>query len=387
MVSAAASSGRGDLIQVSRPVIGPEEETSVLDVLRSGWVGQGPKVVEFERELAALLEVEHAVAVSSGTAALHLALLALGVGPGDAVIVPDFTFPASANVVRHCGAEPILLDIDSDSLNLSVNELELFLERDTEIVAGRTLDRRTGRAVKAIMAVHLFGLPLAMEPVVRLAGRYGLAIVEDAACALGARDSLGLCGTIGDVGCFSFHPRKVITTGEGGLLVTRSAGLAATARSLRNQGMCQAEGGVAFSHAGYNFRMSDVNAAIGMAQLGKLDTISERHREIARWYDAELASVEGLRLPARADGRIFQAYVVVVERVSRDAVITSLRAAGVESVRGTYAVSAQPAYEGFSRSVNAMHAQECSLALPLHTGLDRSDVVRVCAALKAALDA
>lgn len=374
-------------LQISRPAIGPEEEALVLEALRSGWVGQGPRVAEFEEALASLLGVEHAIAVSSGTAALHLALLAVGVGPGDAVLVPDFTFPASANAVRHCGAEPILLDIDPATLNLSLDALADYLDHAAEQKDGAMIDRRSGRPVKAIMPVHLFGLPLPMVALLARARACGLAVVEDAACALGARDGAAQCGTQGDAGCFSFHPRKVITTGEGGLVVTRRPEIAEAIRNLRNHGMRSVGGQIEFSAAGYNFRMSDINAAVGLAQLRKLPMICERHAEVARWYDEALAGVRGVRRPARADGRIYQAYVVVLDTPGvRDAVIDALRTAGIESVRGTYAVSAQPAYAGIAACPHAQYAQENSIALPMHTGVDRAAAGMVARALARAID-
>jgi len=386
MVSTTAGGDRVAPIPVSKPALGPEEEAQVVEVLRSRWVGQGPKVAEFERQLAQVLGVEHAVAVSSGTAALHVALLTLGIGPGDAVLVPDFTFPASANAVRHCGAEPILLDIDLDTLNLSLDGLARFLEQQTKTASGDLIDRPSGRIIKAIMAVHLFGLPLAMQLLMQLAGRYGLAIVEDAACALGARDHSGLCGTVAEVGCFSFHPRKLITTGEGGLLVTGRSEIAERARSLRNHGMSRTGDGVAFAHAGFNYRMSDVSAAVGLAQVSKLQAIVGCHDEIAFWYDAELETCAALRLPKRVEGRIYQAYVVLVEHADiRDRVIRRLRDAGIESVPGTYAVSAQPAYGNTPVCPNALYAQQRGLALPLHTELERRTVARIAAELRHAL--
>ena len=373
-------------IPVSKPALGPEEEAQVVEALRSRWVGQGPKVAEFEQQLAQVLGVEHVVAVSSGTAALHLALLTLGIGSGHAVLVPDFTFPASANAVKQCGAEPLLLDIDLDTLNLSLDELTQFLEQQTKTASGALIDRRSGQVIKAIMAVHLFGLPLAMQPLMQLADRYKLAIVEDAACALGARDDSGLCGTVADVGCFSFHPRKVITTGEGGLLVTHRSEVAECARSLRNHGMTQTRDGVVFAHAGFNYRMSDVSAAVGLAQVSKLQSIVGRHNEIARWYDTELESCNAVRLPKRVEGRIYQAYVVLVEHADiRNRVIRQLKDAGIESVSGTYAVSAQPAYGDKPVCPNALYAQQRSLALPLHTELERRMVARIARELRSAL--
>ena len=382
-MASKAHTKRIKAVSVSRPDIGPADEAQVLEVLRSRWVGQGPKVAEFERQVATVLDIKYAIAVNSGTSALHLALCGLGVGPDDAVIVPDFTFPASANVVRHCGAEPILLDVDPNTLNLNVDDLEKFLKTGSRFESGELRDTKTGRRIKGIMAVHLFGLPMAMERTLELAQTYRLAIVEDAACAFGARDTAGFCGTGGDVGCFSFHPRKIITTGEGGMVVTNRADVAEKVTTLRNHGITRTESTLAFVSEGFNFRMSDINAALGIAQLHKLQSIIERHSEIANWYDEALADVDALRLPAKLDGRIYQAYVVLLERHDRKHVLDRLREADIESVAGTYSVSAQPAYKDMASCPNSQFAQRQSLALPLHTALDKPIIERICNTLRA----
>lgn len=370
-------------IPVSRPWLGAAEEAQVLEVLRSGWLTRGPKVGEFERRLAQFLGVEHAIAVNSGTAALHLALAALGAGPGDAVIIPDFTFPATANAVRHCGAEPILVDVELETFNLSLEALQAFLGTKAEPTRQGLRWRHTGYRIRFIVPVHLFGLPVPMDPIRELAETHGLTVVEDAACALGARDGTRLCGTIGDVGCFSFHPRKVITTGEGGLVVTGDAGVAERVRSLRNHGMNVHDGKAAFTAVGYNYRMSDVHAAIGVAQMESLDFILRRHAEIAAWYDERLDTAPGLQRPKRSAGRIYQAYVVWLEgNDRRDRILAGLRESGIECVLGTYAISAQPAFKGLTRCLNSVRAQEGSLALPLHPGLDEATVDRVCTHLR-----
>lgn len=371
-------------IQVARPWLDEAERSAIDEVLRSGWLTKGPKVVEFERRVGDFLGVEHAVAVSSGTTALHLALLALGIGPGDGVIVPAFTFPASANVVLHCGAEPVLVDIDVRTFNTSGELLENLLARETEPTPNGPRMKRNGTVLKAVMPVHLFGLPLKMAPVLDLARRHKLRIVEDTACALGARDGDAYCGAIGDLGCFSFHPRKLITTGEGGMVVTRDASLAEKMRSLRNHGAGTAAGSGPFPLAGYNYRMSDVNAAIGIAQMDKLDTITRRHDEIARWYDGLLTGDARVATPDAANGRVYQAYVVQLDDpIDRGRVIAQMAARGIECVLGAHSLCELPPFSATCRPCpESGRAARSSLALPLHVGLQRDAVRAVCDALR-----
>jgi dTDP-4-amino-4,6-dideoxygalactose transaminase len=376
----------GDLVQrvqVARPWLDEAERAAIGEVLQSGWLTKGPRVSAFEDRVGTYLGIDHVVAVSSGTTALHLALAALGIGPGDAVVVPAFTFPASANVVRHCGAEPILLDIDLRSFNMTADALEALLSDETEPTPRGPRIRGTDTVIKAIMPVHLFGLPVAMGPVLDVARRYNLRIVEDAACAFGARDGRAFCGTIGDLGCFSFHPRKIITTGEGGVVVTRDAALAEAMRSLRDHGGCKQGGRLVFARTGYNYRLSDIHAAIGISQMDKVDRIIRRYDEIARWYDEGLAGDPRIETPAGVDGRVYQAYVVRLgDAIDRDRVIASMAACGIECVLGTYSLCEQPPFSESCRPCpEAGRAARSSLALPLHVGLDKETVRAVCDAL------
>lgn len=358
------------MIRVARPEIEPADMLAVSEVLASGMLVQGERVRAFEERLAGLLGSAHAVAVSSGTAALHLALLALGIGPGDEVVVPDFTFPASANVVELVGATPVLVDVELATFNLDPAEL------------ARAVTPRT----KALMPVHLFGLPAAMDTVLDLARERSLAVVEDAACALGARYRGRPCGTLGTLGCFSFHPRKLITTGEGGLVVTGDGRLADRLRLLRNHGQAAGPEGVRFEAAGFNYRLTEPAAALGLAQLARLNTILARREALARHYQAALEGIPGLAVPRVPEGMrsAWQAYVVLLpEGTNRDALQASLKAAGIETTPGTYAVSAQPHFAGRGPVLpRSSAAQRRSLALPLHTRLDESEVDLVAGALR-----
>lgn len=360
-------------IRAGSPEIGDEELRAVAEVLRSGFLVQAARVQEFERRVAAYLGVGHAVAVSSGTAALHLAVLALGIGPGDEVLVPDYTFPASANVVERAGATPVLVDVRLDTYNVDVDAL-------AAAVTSRT---------KAIMPVHLFGLPADMDPVLEVARAHRLHVIEDAACALGATYRGRKCGAMGAANAFSFHPRKVITTGEGGMVTTNDAALAERVTRLRNHGQQVQDGRVRFVDAGLNYRMTDIQGALGVAQMDRLDGILARRAELAARYDAALAGVRGLTRPIVPDGlrSAWQGYVVRLDDdVDRGALQARLRGQEIETLIGTYAVSAQPHYAGPGRPLpSARRAQEHCLSLPMHTRLADEDVDTVAAALREAL--
>lgn len=354
------------------PEIGKEELDLIQKVLESGYLTTGPMTEQFEELVAKYIDVRHAIAVSSGTSALHLALICLGIGPGDEILVPDFTFPASANVVKHCGAIPVLVDIDMATFNIDVKNLE------TKI---------TPRA-KAIMPVHLFGLSADMDPILDLARRHKLWVVEDAACALGAEYKGRKCGSMGDLGCFSFHPRKVITTGEGGMIVTNNDEWAERLRSLRNHGMRKKGDERFFAEAGYNYRLSDVLSAIGVAQMKKLDSIIAKRLELADWYHQALSGSDMLTLPLPPEGykHIYQTYAVLLdERINRQDVIRSLYQLGIEANIGTYSVSAQPAYQPWKVLPNSMRAYKRALALPFHTRMAKHDLAEVADKLSSVL--
>jgi perosamine synthetase len=366
-------------IWLSRPQAGEAELDEIRAVLESGMLTQGPKVAEFERIVADLVGVSHAFATTSATTALHLALVAAGIGPGDEVLVPDFTFPATANVVVQQGAVPVLVDIDLDTFAIDAADLE---------------QRITDRA-RAIMPVHPFGLPADMTAVMRIADARGLAVIEDAACALGAIHAGRQVGGIGLAGCFSFHPRKSITTGEGGMITTSDERLADRIRLLRSHGGVRAQGRFTFEEAGFNYRMSDILAAVGVAQARRLDAFLATRRQVAAWYDERLAGWEQLRTPRVPAGstHTYQSYVVLLDPdLRRDDVIAALRDDGIETTIGTYALHAQPFFQRAyglqpgdrARSLTAFAR---GLALPLHGGMSEGDVDLVTERLEVALRA
>lgn len=362
------------MIPIAKPYLGDEEKQAVCDVMNSGWLAQGTKVAEFERRVCEVTGTKFAVASSSCTASLHMALLALGIGSGDEVLVPAFTFTATANAVEHAGARPVFVDIDPSTLNIDSNEVELYLRHD-----------RDGR-IKAIIPVHLFGLCVEMERLLTLAESHGLHVVEDAACALGSSHNSRPAGSIGDVGCFSFHPRKSITTGEGGMLTTNDPAIAERAQSLRNHGATVSdfqrhEQGVyslpEFATLGYNYRMTDIQAAIGIEQVKKLSWIIQQQREIAARYDETLGSADWLQLPLASPGRTYQSYVVVLRTADvhlRDSVMAALAEKDIMTRPGTYAVHALGYYRKKYRIreddfPNTLRANRLSIALPLYAGM------------------
>jgi perosamine synthetase len=343
------------VIRLAWPDLGEEELAAVAEVLESGQLTMGPKVEEFEKLLAEACGVEHAVVVSSGTAALHLAVLALGIGPGDEVIVPDYTFPATANVVALAGATPVLVDVDPETMNMRP-------EAVADAVTGST---------RAVLVVHLFGRPARWEEI-EAAVPEGVELLEDAAGALGARRGGRLCGGLGRLGCLSFHPRKIVTTGEGGAVTTDDGEVAGAIRTMRHHGWRETE----MPAPGLNYRLSDVLCALGIPQLRRLDAmLSERER---------LAGLYAERLPDRVlapsadegDRHGWQAYVVQLDR--RDEALEALRAAGIQAQIGTYALHRLGAYDGHGPFTGSASVYERALALPFHNRLTGAEVDRVC---------
>lgn len=364
-------------IPLARPALEAEAEAAVLAVLRSGQLVRGDAVVAFEHELAALLGVPYAVAVGSGTAALHLALAAVDVGPGDEVVLPDLTFPGVANVIEHLGAIPVTVDVSVETFNAAPDEL-------LAAVTPRT---------RAVIPVDQFGLPAVVAPLVAASARGGWALVPDAACAIGASRDGVPCGTGGALGCFSFHPRKLIVTGEGGAVATHDEALADRVRVLQNHGM-EGDGFCRFRRLGWNYRMSNVHAAVAAGQIARLgEQIAER-RQLAAWYDESLSQIAGVRIPVghRDPANVFQSYVVLLEEdVSRDAVLQGLRRRAVEATIGSYAIHLQPHYrERFPEAAarprpRSAAAFRQSIALPLFPGMARVWQERVVAALAEAI--
>jgi dTDP-4-amino-4,6-dideoxygalactose transaminase len=342
------------LIRLARPDVGAEEAAAVAEVLESGQLTLGPKVTEFEAGLAEACGVEHALVVSSGTAALHLAVLALGLGPGDEVLVPAYTFPSTANVVAHVGATPVLVDVDPRTMNLDP-------ERAHAAVTPRT---------RAVIAVHLFGRPLDWEALPA-----ELDFVEDAAGALGARRRGRPCGGLGRLGCLSFHPRKIVTTGEGGAVTTNDAEVAQRIREMRDHGIVDRRGAFEIATPGLNYRLSDILCAVGIPQLARLEELLQARERVAAAYADRLAGLVDLPAADEGDRHGWQAYVVQLDR--RDEALQALREHGIEAQIGTYALHRLAAYRDQGPFPGADRCYERALALPFHTRLREEDLDRV----------
>ncbi|MFN3656986.1 MAG: DegT/DnrJ/EryC1/StrS family aminotransferase [Pseudolabrys sp.] len=364
-------------VHIALPATGDDEWQAVREPLLSGWLTQGPKVAAFEREFAQRHKVDHALATTSCTTALHLALVALGVGRGDEVVVPSFTWVATANAVLYCGATPVLCDVDPRTFNIDPQSLASKLSAQT----------------KAVIPVHLFGLCADMDAI-RAVLPPGIKIVEDAACAAGAAYKGTPAGSLGDAGCFSFHPRKSVTTGEGGMMTTNDKALAERANVLRNHGASISEEQrhhgpqpylmASFDELGFNYRMTDIQAAIGSVQLTKLDRFIEERDRWARYYRERLADVAWLRHPvAPNDGRhAWQAYVTYVDPkvapLPRDEIMSALEKQGVATRPGTHAVHTLGYYkERFGYRVGdlpgALDCQQNTMAIPLHNRMVQDD--------------
>jgi perosamine synthetase len=394
-----ADPGGAERIPIARPSFGPRERELVDEAVRSGWVVQGPFVGEFERRFEAYTGVGHAVATTSCTTALHVAVEILGAGPGDEVIVPAFTWVATPNAVEYAGATPRFCDVDLVTFNMDVAEVEALMS-----------DRTVG-----IVAVHLFGLCADMEPLRELACAHGLWLLEDAACAFGASYRGRPAGTLGDAACFSFHPRKSLTTGEGGMFTTDREDHARLARSLRDHGASQTprqrdEGSrphslSAFEALGFNYRMTDLQGALGCAQMERADWILEQRRERAARYHRLLADCEWLAKPVAPEGDVhgYQAYVCLfrpdeptmagVESLEsrRNAIMDALDEAGIATRPGTHA----PVEAGYYVNKYGLQpgafpcahlAERLTIALPLYPDMTGDDQDRVCSELVQAFE-
>ena len=372
-------------IQIAQPDTGEEEWQAVREPLMTGWLTQGPKVAEFEKTFAKRHDVTSALATTSCTTALHLILAAMEIGPGDEVIVPSFTWIASANAVVYCGATPVLTDVDPATFNLDPADV-------ARKVTGRT---------KAIITVHLFGLCADIDAIAQAAP--GVTIIEDAACAAGAVYKGRSAGSLGAAAAFSFHPRKSITTGEGGMVTTNDADLTERMTMLRNHGASISEAQrhhgphpyllPEFNLPGFNYRMTDLQAAVGLVQLGKLDKFIAQRRKGAEYYADELADIDWLRLPVVPEGsaHAWQAYVCYVDPNSsplpRNEIMDQLQQRGVSTRPGTHAVHMLGYYNRrFGLSIDDLPgSRDCdlnSMAIPLHTRMSVEDYQYVVASIR-----
>jgi perosamine synthetase len=373
-------------IPIALPSVGLEEWEATRACFESGWLTQGQAVANFEAAFARRHQVRHAIATTSCTTGLHIALVALGVGPGDEVMLPAFTWVATANVVLYCGATPVLVDVDPVSFNLDLAQI-------TSRITERT---------KAIIPVHLFGLCADITALRALLPAH-VAIVEDAACAVGAAINGQPAGRFGDLGVFSFHPRKVITTGEGGMVTTNDDALAQRVRQLRNHGATVSEeqrhAGQApyllpeFPLLGFNYRMTDIQGAIGLVQLSKLDRLLSERAHWAQFYHEALAEIAWLRTPTSSPTTQhgWQAYVCYVDAerapMSRNKLLAELHQAGISARPGTHALHLLAFYQsrfGFKPDDFPV-ARDCdrqTLALPLHNRMTPGDYERVVQTIK-----
>jgi perosamine synthetase len=388
------------VIPITKAIFDETDFALIQEPLKSGWVVQGKYVKEFETRFGEFAHSAHNLATTSCTTALHIAMAALGIGPGDEVIVPAFTWIATANCVEYVGATPVFVDVDLRTFNVDVAQVEARITPRT----------------RAIIPVHLFGLLADMDPILAIARRHGLRVVEDAACAFDSWYRGRHAGTFGEFGCFSFHPRKAITTGEGGMITTQSDELARLCASLRDHGASRSDFQrhhqkasfllAEYPHLGFNFRMTDIQGALGVTQMQKAARIMAARREGAERYDALLADVSWLQLPFRHPDYVhgFQSYVCLFEpeRATlaahdeaferRNTLMTALEEQGIITRQGTHSAAHTRFYaekygirpEDFP---NAYMAERLTITLPLYAGITEAESAQVVDALRQGVDA
>lgn len=351
------------MIPIAKPMIGDEEKRAVLEVLDSGMLAQGEKVAQFEKEFARFIRVKHAIATSNGTTALQAALLAHGIKPGDEVITTPFSFAATANSIRICGATPVFVDIDENTFNINPNLIEAAITPKT----------------KAIMPVHLFGLPAEMEAITNLAKKYNLIIIEDACQAHGAEYNGQKVGSFG-TGCFSFYATKNMTTGEGGMITTNDDEVAAKIRKIINHG---SERRYFHEVLGYNYRMTDIAAAIGIEQLKKLPAFNQKRRENAHYLQKRVSNIKGLILPSGHLGQVYHQFTVRITPEfgkKREDVISALAEKSIGSaIFYPLPIHRQKAYQNYktpSFPISEKMAQEV-LSLPIYPEVTEKDLDQI----------
>ncbi len=358
-------------VPIAKPIIGEEEIENVVEVLKSGMIAQGPKVAEFEEKYAEWIGADYAIAVNSGTAALHVALLSCGIGEGDEVITTPFTFIASGNSILYTGAKPVFADINLDTYTMDPNSIEALITENT----------------KAILPVQLYGQSADMEKINEIAERHGLIVIEDAAQAHGAQFNGENVGTLGDMSCFSFYPTKNMTTSEGGIITTNDEDLADNAKMFRAHGAS-----VRYHHdeIGYNFRMTDISAAIGLAQLDKIDEFNDKRISNAAYLNDGLKDVDGVVTPYCSDRakHVYHQYTIRVEKGNRDDWVDIINDCGVGTgIHYPIPLYNQPIYKALGIDggcPNAELAADNVISLPVHPSLTKEDLDRVICAVKTA---
>lgn len=366
-------------IPLASPNITENEIEAVAEVLRSGNLVQGKNVAELETRVADYLNVKHAVAVSSGTATLHLALVALEIGADDEVIVPAFSYVATANVVEIVGAKCVFVDVEKDTFNINVSKIEKAITPKT----------------KAIIPVHEFGLACDIAEIIEIAEKHDLFVIEDAACALGAEENDKKVGTFGTIGSFSLHPRKAVTSGEGGILTTDNDNLAEQFRILRNHGIQINDGKPDFIAAGFNYRMTDFQAALVLGQFTRIEEIITYRNDLAKIYFAELKNTKNIKLPTIPSGKrhTWQTFhTVVSENINRDDLIEKLKTRGIGTNYGAQCIPFQTFYskkynlDCEREFPNSLRAFQKGLALPLYEKLNADDIIFVSNAINELLN-
>ncbi len=360
-------------IPITKPDLGEEEKQLISQVIESGWVSQGPKVAEFEEIFARYVGARHAVATTSCTTALHAALSVSGIGPGDEVIVPSLSFIATANSVLYCGATPVFVDVDPETCNIDVQKIE------------ETVTKKT----RAIMPVHQMGLPADLDPIKKIAEKNKLLIIEDAACAIGSAYENTKIGGHGNIACFSFHPRKIITTGEGGMITTDDPMIAERLRRFRHHGMSVSdiERHMAnsviietYPELGYNYRMTDMQAAMGIGQMKKLSFLLDARKQMARMYDNELGKIPHIRIPqvpsyARHNYQSYWIELLDSAPVDRNTLMAKMLEKGIATRRGIMAIHRELCYQAYAGIYlpNTDRLTDNTLLLPLYPALSAEE--------------
>lgn len=393
-------------LPITKPVLGEEEAASAREAILSGWVAQGPKVKAFEDAFAANVGAPYACAVSNCSTGLHLALLAVGVKPGDVVLTVSHSFIATANAARYCGAHVAFVDIDVDTFNISVEDLKNLLKNNVTRRGKKSYFKR-GNVVgelKAILVVHQIGMPCDLKEIITIAKKFNLPVIEDAACAIGSEMSFDEGVTFervgaphGDIACFSFHPRKVITTGEGGMLTTRHKKYDEKFRLFRQHAMSVNDLSrhnslkvlfEEYTDVGYNYRMTDIQAAIGLEQLKRLDAIVAERRELATYYRRSLEHIDWLVLQkepryARSNWQSFAIRLLKEAPIKRDALMQKMLDVGIASRRGIMNAHQEKPYLSLKYKLpNSQIARDQSILLPLFHGMTHDDIDYVVKVIK-----